>query len=382
MRILTVFILTIMVFSLGCGSDSKLPSDSDYRAVPAFTKDLVLTQIGNSGISSRIMYYYDIGQKNKRKVTDLNSLAMHRASWNPDGSAVAYIDIENPFPLGSDDSDIPYELYRIQSDGGVPEKLTDFDEEVIGFCWSPDGSKFAVIVRYENGANSLYTMDSDGSNQQMIYDCPIPVSGMYNLIWDDSTQKLYFIGRDLDGALDQTAGFILYSYSLQDDVQELMPLEIRNIYDLRILKGGNEFLIAALSGVYRGSSSGMGFTELFSFDSTSNITKFSPDGTKIVFKDLVGDQKQLYVADIDGSNRKEISISDQYEEFIGWSPEGSKLLFIGNFDDITVNVNGETVLTNGQALVVTNADGSDPVRIAEDKMFVGANWHPNYGNHD
>lgn len=81
---------------------------------------------------------------------------------------------------------------------------------------------------------------------------------------------------------------------------------------------------------------------------------FSPDGTKIAFISTATGEAQIYVADADGSNVKQLTTGSTNAQPM-WAPDGRRILFSSN----RASKNG-----NEFELYVMNSDGSDQRMLA------------------
>ncbi|MFW6075098.1 MAG: S9 family peptidase, partial [Chloroflexota bacterium] len=67
-----------------------------------------------------------------------------RPQWSPDGNTIAFI---------SDRSE-KRQVWMIRVTGGEAWQLTEFDDDVTDFCWSPDGRQLAVVTRQDDEESS------------------------------------------------------------------------------------------------------------------------------------------------------------------------------------------------------------------------------------
>ena len=110
----------------------------------------------------------------------------------------------------SDNADI-LEVWAIDPDGMNLRRVSEMDQDVVQFVWSPDGSRLAVV--YENlngvGKQGLWVMNADGAGQvQAALDAVAPR-------WSPDGQRLAFrnsgphivvVNRDGGGLLPLTSG--------------------------------------------------------------------------------------------------------------------------------------------------------------------------------
>lgn len=113
---------------------------------------------------------------------------------------------------------------------------------------------------------------------------------------------------------------------------------------------------------------------------------WSPDGTKIVFtsdpaSDYLGvplpgnpfnyPTKEIFVINPDGTGLTQLTFNDREERAPAWSPDGTRIAFIGR-----VGTRGG----NTFELCVMSADGSNPVQLTDNALFEGTmTWTPDGG---
>jgi Tol biopolymer transport system component len=121
---------------------------------------------------------------------DVTSLA-----WSPDGRGIAY----GAVPTGTPDANSDQgSLHLVSVDGGEHSLLASSlgtvsgNETGSGVRWSPDGERIAVLA--EGAENSLYLMDADGSDLQLIAEGVVieHTLGSPGLMWSpDGTRIAY-----------------------------------------------------------------------------------------------------------------------------------------------------------------------------------------------
>lgn len=93
----------------------------------------------------------------------------------------------------------------------------------------------------------------------------------------------------------------------------------------------------------------------------STIEKISPDRTKVVFiygPDVSEPIFNIYIENIDGTGRRQITFGNFWDRAPSWHPDGSKIIFHSNRD----NTNGIwQVNIDGTGLRCINPYGDDPV---------------------
>jgi Tol biopolymer transport system component len=106
---------------------------------------------------------------------------------------------------------------------------------------------------------------------------------------------------------------------------------------------------------------------------------WSPDGQKVAYMGVGGTDLELFIADVDGGNARQLTYTPGVSEAMpSWSPDGNRLTFAaatsdGNWDVYTINADG----TDLQRL--TSSPGADytPPVVAQrrpDPLLLRPRW--------
>jgi len=184
---------------------------------------------------------------------------------SPDGKKIAFCS----------NRDGAINIYVMDADGKNVAQLTKGITATCFPSWSPDGKKI-VFSRYSGKTNLICIMDSDGGNVKQVgvgSDPALSPDGNKILFASLSNGKGFRVNvMDADGA----------------NVKQLTTSE--NIY----------------GWVY---------------------PAWSPDGKKIAWADQVNSSLEIFVADSDGKNAKQLSDLGATNTFPVWSPDGKEIVF-------------------------------------------------------
>ena len=236
-------------------------------------------------------------------------------------------------------------IWSMNPDGSSPTRLTDdksrteklpkvspvYDGSPV---WSPDGTKIALISN-RNYLFSLYVMNADGSNAQLVAE----LIEMGEPAWSPNGDKIAFAaGR-------------------------------RNTFEQN----------KPTSDIYVVNVDGTGLTQLTRDSGFNGSPNWSPDAKQIAFtsnRDSDGKPK-IWVMNADGSNQREIANSGIttgspfYNLHPAWSPDGTKILF-SQYRACRGNVDAEV------AIYVMDADGSNSRLLTNDPNSCGVYSSPRW----
>ena len=240
------------------------------------------------------------------------------------------------------------EIFLINADGTGKTQLTNNAGRDCGPAWSPDGSKIAFYVHFDNfNTWSEFIMDADGTNIQRLTNQPYVCDGSPR--WTPDGKILF--GRE---------------YSLENYRSEIwiMNSDGSDLHQVGNVEGGSPDCSPDGSQiVYSSSADGDGEIWIMNIDGsnpiqlTENQTEdwwpaWSPDGNEIAFQTNRHGNHEIYIMNADGSNPTRITNNSADDWSPDWSPDGTKLAYVsdrdGNFEIYTMNIDGadQTRVTN------------------------------------
>lgn len=201
------------------------------------------------------------------------------------------------------------QMFMANVDGNGEKQLSHDTADIEDPTWSPDGRQVAY-VRIENGRNALHVMNIDGSADRRV--TPPTQSPIHPAWMRDSRVLLYCTNDDLDPPRKNTA--------------EIYRLDLASGRITTVISGGvNTYPVA------------------------------SPDGLKIAFRKMLGDNSEVFIADVDGHNVRNLTDHPAFEGWPAWSPDGKRIAFGANrnssYQIFVMNADG------GNVRLVANTEG-------------------------
>ena len=221
------------------------------------------------------IYAMDANGKGLVKLTNLEGTPEH-PTWSPDGRRIAF--------------SLDGEIYAINADGTGLVNLTNFkstdDSEP---SWSPDGRRI-VFVSYDGnreGNSDIYVMNADGSEPARL---TTPQTNDLNPSWSPDGLRIAFTSWDVYIGLPKI-------YVMNADGSE----------PARRLTNDN--------------------------DGWEWEPSWSPDGQRIAYRSE-HDYSDIYVINVDGSERTQLTYSEGFDSAPTWSPDGRHIAFVSDRDGV------------------------------------------------
>lgn len=352
--LLTVFFLAIMVCACTNGKNREivdtqttqyLNDGSSVELINTPTPTLASTKFPQPSSTPRIALYptasqVDIGRiafeefppgvirlinidgTGLKSITSDTTAQYNYPSWSPDGSKLAFSRSDWEFT----------DLYVLDDNNGELRRLTSHPHSETQPVWSPDGSKIAFqsILVQTPPEYYLIVIDSDGLNRTVVANLTSDdyISFLkYRFNWSpdsswlayssytyDGKQQIFIVKADGTGARQVT----LSSDSVTSRTPLWLPDGVHIIYDgeggIRKVSTKNGDDVILIPGEELG------------------IPKLSPGGEKIAVRSGINNEDVL-IYHISTGNYNRLSLDRPYIDF-EWSPDGSKLAFIGFASEI------------------------------------------------
>ncbi|HVU09882.1 MAG TPA: hypothetical protein VHD90_01340 [Phototrophicaceae bacterium] len=244
--------------------------------------------------------------------------------WSPDGKQLAFAGA----PVGS--SLAEWNIYVIGADGANLRKISTHPSGNYpgAAAWSPDGQQ-VIYSAYSDGYIQFYTVNADGSNEQLFHLDPALTPSGGTLAWSPDGSQIALLGY-------QSSDSSNFLYLVNTD-------------------GSQPTRFAAAQDGH------LTFSDL----------AWSPDGRQVLLNTLpitTSAPEAIAVASADGANVSTIiQPPPAFIDAAAWSPDGRQIVFIAN--DPTVDVEPPP------ALWIANADGGQSHALKVDGVQgLGVSW--------
>jgi TolB protein len=264
-----------------------------------------------------------------KKFRSLTWVVDYEPCWSPDGSKIALI--------SSRHGGMHVHIYTPSeaNNGSEMQQLTSGSGEDDTPAWSPDGKQIAFIS-LRDGVSQLFVMNADGSGVRQL------TKGNAENIhpeWSPDSQRILFNTTTFNGASAADGRDI-------PSDNKVIGEQIDKKMDLATIRPDG-------SGLKQITSSG-GYT----------YASFSPDGREIVHRRIDGAKSQIFVMNADGSDDHNISGDNNLDGWPAWSNDGRRVVFSRRINDRF-------------QLFVMNRDGSGAVQLTDAQgEFVNPRWSP------
>ena len=243
---------------------------------------------------------------------------------SPDGSTLAFIRFEK-----SGISD----LYVVSMRGGEPRRLSNWNAEINGLSWTPDGRDIVYSVN-EPTASRLWRIDAHsatlGRGSPL---ADIPAAAMNpsisrsipgqpaRLAFQTITRDVDLHLMDLDAALvNNTIQSQPFSNSTRVEGSARFSPDGRRIAFVSLRSGAPDVWIAERDGSGLRQITALGAAGVF-------ISEWSPDGTRIAFEAAIAGNSDVYLVGADGGHLQRLTTEPSIDGIPIWSRDGQWIYF-------------------------------------------------------
>ncbi len=309
----------------------------------------------------------------ERKIYDRASYAS--LSFSPDGKSLAAAELD----LSANNAGI----FAINLETGVKSRLTTPAASAVDVNprFSPDGKSLAFIRYFSSFRREIFVVPAIGGEPRQITDDDVRI---YGLAWNPDGEALFFT------SFRQTNQLGLWEISINGDEPRLVPTGSKNLADLTISPDGKTIAFVeetADENIWE-IAPDQPPKPIIRSTRADHSEQFSPDGSQIVFvSDRTGND-EIWIADADGKNQRQLTDSETAAGSPRFSPDGKSIVcdvqIAGKGNVFIVSVNGGTPrrLTEPDSnnfLPAWSADGKE-IFFVSDRGGDNQMWKMNAGD--
>ena len=227
-------------------------------------------------------------------------------------------------------------LFVVGTDGhGAHEVISDGNTNQVAPVWSPDGTR---LLYFDEG--KLYLIDPSGGGPQPVdTGCAAPCLGDSQVAFSSDGASLAFIRESEDpsahtylatvATMDLASGRVVELRSTGSDASAApgwSPDGTQIVYFRAGEKDGGGPNPPRLDAIWLVDADGNGLRQLSPTTLAAAYPKWSPDGARILFESIDGEQQDIYTIRPDGTDVRRLT-TDGVSVSATWTPDG-RILFV------------------------------------------------------
>ncbi|MDQ4123571.1 MAG: winged helix-turn-helix domain-containing protein [Acidobacteriota bacterium] len=328
----------IYVKLIGAGEPVRLTSSEAEEINPVFSPD------GKSVVFLRIFPTHNeiilipaLGGA-ERKIYDKASYASF--SFSPDGNflATSEHDLSKNKPG----------IFTINLQTGEKTMLTAPDAPIVDHTarFSPDGKHLAFIRHFSTFRREIFIIPAEGGDPRQITADDVRI---YGLAWNTDSRRLFFTSFRVANQLN------LWQVSLNGDEPQMISTGSKNLSDIAISPDGKNvaFVEEIVDENIWEIEPNARPRPLVRSTRADHSQQFSPDGAKIAFASERTGNYEIWIADADGKNQRQLTNSSSSAGSPRFSSDGKFILY-------------DAQTPNGSDIYIISVNGGEPRRLTQD----------------
>ena len=256
--------------------------------------------------------------------------------WSPDGDSIAFLSNRNK----------KTQVFRISSLGGEAFPLTELEESILSFHWSPDGSRLLLVLKTAEDAAKQQDKKEPQPDLQVVRNAKYKANGVHPYL-DENRSHLWVFDLASKKATQITRG------DAWDDSAPAWSPDGKWIAFVSD-RTGEQYEGSSNDDIWIISADGGEPRRLTTQPHQDVYPQWSPDGRTIAYlrTDNPYAQPEIYLVPREGGEPKCITEKvDRIPSGFKWAPDGKSLYYIT--DDLGRNPLFRLDVASGQAVRIT-----------------------------
>ncbi len=249
-----------------------------------------------------------------RLTTPENPAVDHTPRFSPDGKSLAFIRYFSSFRR---------EIFVVPATGGEPRQITSDNVRIYGLAWNADSrSLFFTSFRGGNQLDLWRIAANDQAEPQMI---STGSSNLQDLAISPNGRTIAFVAETTDENIWEIepnhVPRSLIRSTRADHSQQFSP------------DGANIVFVSDRTGNYEiwlADADGKNQRQLTAENGSAGSPRFSPDGKFIAYDAQVADGSDIYLISVNGGAARRLTEGGKNNGLPAWSVDGSSIFFVSN----------------------------------------------------
>ena len=331
----------ILIPALG-GAERKVYEQASYASI-SFSPDGKFIAAANLDLSTKDVgiFLIDLANGEKTQITKPeNPYVDLSPRFSPDGANIAFIRYFGSFRR---------EVFVVSSNGGEPRQITFDDVRIYGLDWNKDNQKLYFTSFRAVGQLNLWQVSAiEKSEPQLI---PTGSKNLDSLSVSPDGRTIAFV--------EQTADENIWEIEPNSEPHPLIR-STRADHSPQFSPDGSQIVFASdRTGNYEiwlADSDGRNQKQLTDSNTSAGSPRFSPDGKFIVYDAQIADGSDVYIVSVNGGTPRRLTKNAGNNSLPAWSADGNSIFFLSN-------------LSGGEQIWKMPTSGGKAVQITKQGAF-------------